>query len=200
MYAFFLLDWQRHFLPQSSSPVCQAPLIGCAQTSSCYHGSSSTAGICMRACPIPRIRRIWFSPELPDESLDEHIQYMPRYEALGWTMSMLTKFVDFPRVVGGIRGWDERPGQQACQRIMILSGTEDPLIDPPMMHKLTTRYRQSVAEPGDIEKIDEKLYEEDRGQGVRLVLVKGASHHFQNDVQSIAAVGAQRLLDFVQQL
>ncbi|KZP10244.1 alpha/beta-hydrolase [Athelia psychrophila] len=176
--------------------------------------------------PTPaRIRRVWFSRELPAAQLDARVRGMPRYEALWWAVPLLVRFADFRRVVGGISGWEGgaeggggeegtatgtgtegagqgqgRRGAETHQRIMVISGSEDPLTDPLMMRRLSERYRASAGAPGSIEMIANERYDEDRGQGVRSVLVHGGSHCLHNDVQSIADVGVQRLLSFVQQL
>ncbi|KZP14903.1 alpha/beta-hydrolase [Athelia psychrophila] len=194
--------------------VLVAPVPGSGMLRVCAHALRADPLLLARALahglhpqtlvPTPaRIRRVWFSRELPAAQLDARVRGMPRYEALWWAVPLLVRFADFRRVVGGGQRGREREGRRGAethQRIMVISGSEDPLTDPLMMRRLSERYRASAGAPGSIEMIANERYDEDRGQGVRSVLVHGGSHCLHNDVQSIADVGVQRLLSFVQQL
>jgi pimeloyl-ACP methyl ester carboxylesterase len=152
-----------------------------------------------------QVRRIFFSPQYPDDKLEEFIQYLAESDSIVWAIGMIRKFVDFRRVVQrGVDGWggDKLDGE----RILIMAGELDILMDSRMIHRLAKHYRKAVRGSvdekvdrvtGDVERSQE-AYTEDRGDGVRMVVVKGAGHHVQNDLQW--EVGAQRVVDFLQQL
>jgi pimeloyl-ACP methyl ester carboxylesterase len=122
---------------------------------------------------------------------------------------MIPKFVDFRKVVErsivGLGG-----SKPDSERILILVGELDVFMDVRTMHRLAKRYREAVRhsigenEEGRVSSFEghevdgEQAYMEDRGDGVRMVVVKGAGHHVQNDLQW--EVGAQRVVDFLQQL
>jgi hypothetical protein len=151
-----------------------------------------------------QVRRIFFSSQYPDDKLEEFIQYLAESEAVFWALGMISKFVDSRRVVQSIAGWGG--GKPNEERILIMGGELDILMDVRMMHRLAKHYRNAVR--GSVgEKVDlvtgdmeysEEAYTEDRGDGVRMVVVKRAGHHVQNDLQW--EVGAQRVVDFLQQL
>ena len=151
------------------------------------------------------VRRLMFCSEYPDDKLEHFTRYLAESEAMVWALGMVPKFADFQRVVqrgtAGLGG-----GRTDGERIMILSGELDELMDVPMTQQLAMRYRNTVRDVTgekvlhvscDVEYVEEK-YTEDRGNGVRMVIVKGSGHHVQNDLQW--EVGAERIEDFLQQL
>jgi len=152
-----------------------------------------------------QVRRIFFSSQYPDDDdkLEDFIQYLAESEAVFWALGMTSKFVDFRRVVQNIAGWGG--GKLDGERILIMGGELDILMDPQMIHRLAKDYRNTARDSMG-EKVDrindvgysEEAYTEDREDGVRVVIVKGAGHHVQNDLQW--EVGAQRVVDFLQQL
>jgi hypothetical protein len=92
---------------------------------------------------------------------------------------------------------------------LILVGELDVLMDVRMMHRLAARYRDAVrhsigenvegyVHSDKANRADTEAYTEDRGDGVRMVVVRGAGHHVQNDLQW--ETGAQRIADLLQQL
>ena len=154
------------------------------------------------------VRRLFFSPQYPNDKLEDFNQYLAESESMVWVLGMIPKFADFQIVVQrsiiGLGGSEPKG-----ERILILVGEHDVLMDVQMMRRLAMRYRdavkQSIGENGEshvgsdgANQADTEAYTENRGDGVRTVVVKGAGHHVQNDLQW--EVGAQRVADFLQQL
>jgi hypothetical protein len=155
------------------------------------------------------VRRLMFCSEYPDDKLEHFTQYLAESEAMVWALGMVPKFADFHRVVQqGTAGFGG--GRTDGERIMILAGELDELMDIPMTQRLAMRYRNTVRDVRGEKKVlrvscdvgyesdKEEKYTEDREDGVRMVIVKGSGHHVQNDLQW--EVGAQRIEDFLQQL
>ena len=151
------------------------------------------------------VRRLFFSPQFPDDKLEEFTKCLAESESWAWQLGMMLKFIDFNRVVRrSIVGWGS--GKTDGERILMLGGEGDVLMDVAMMHRLARRYRKTVRDSEGAQEIgragevgyDTETYTEDREDGVRVVILKGAGHHFQNDLQW--EVGAQRIVDFLQQL
>jgi hypothetical protein len=155
------------------------------------------------------VHRLLFSPEYPNDKLEDFTRYLPESEAFIWVLGLIPEFTDFRIVVQwsivGLKG-----GAPDRERILILAGELDVMMDVRMMHRLARRYRDAVRHmmgenaeghvSSDVgyEAGREEAYTEDRRDGVRMVVVKGAGHHVQNDLQW--EVGAQRVVDFLQQL
>jgi hypothetical protein len=151
------------------------------------------------------VRRLFFCPQFPNDKLEEFTQYLAESEAMVWAFGMIPKFANFRNIVdrsiAGLAG-----SKPDGDRILIVEGELDKLMDVPMLRRLANKYRNAVRESvgadGDTyaghEVIREEAYIEDREAGVRMVIVKGAGHHIQNDLQW--EVGAQRVLHFLQQL
>lgn len=154
-------------------------------------------------------RRIFFSPQYPSDKLEKFARYFSESESMVCVLGMIPKFVDFRSVVQrsivGLGGC-----KPESERILILVGELDVFMDVRTMHRLAKRYREavrhSIDENGEArvssfeghEADREQTYMEDRGDGVRMVVVKGAGHHVQNDLQW--EVGVERVVDFLQQL
>jgi len=156
------------------------------------------------------VQRLFFSPQYPNDKLEEFTQYLAETETMIWVLGLIPKFVDFrivvQRSIVGLGG-----SKPAGERIMILAGELDMLMDVGTMHRLAKRYRDTVRHSMSEEKDadvtgsevedeadEEEAYTEDREDGVRMVVIKGAGHHIQNDLQW--EVGAERVADFLQQL
>jgi len=156
------------------------------------------------------LRRLFFSSQYPNDKLEDFNQYLPESESMVWVLGLIVKFADFrimvERSITGLGG-----SKPDGERILILVGEQDVLMDVRMMRRLATRYRDAVKQlvlsensqgrvgsDEDNEAADTETYTENRGNGVRTVVVKGAGHHVQNDLQW--EVGAQRIADFLQQL
>lgn len=119
---------------------------------------------------------------------------------------MMKPFTSFPRILGQISGWDEHGGA----RVMVLRGEYDRLMTLPVMEKLTGAFREAYRQlvrvtdkKIDWRREDEASFagaggEDTQADGVRFCCVPDAGHHMQNDVGW--EVGAQKLLDFYEQL
>jgi len=155
------------------------------------------------------VHRLLFSPGYPSDKLEDFTRYLPESEAIIWVLGLILEFTDFrivvQRSIVGLKG-----GAPDGERILILAGELDVMMDIQMMRRLTKRYRDAVRHvmgenaqghvSSDVgyEAEREEAYTEDRGDGVRMVVVKGAGHHVQNDLQW--EVGVQRVVVFLQQL
>jgi hypothetical protein len=137
---------------------------------------------------------------------------MPAYESLYWPMEMMGHFwtwykgspfwLDVNKIIGNISGSSDKPGND-CIGIML--GDEDVLMDLDMGRKQFAEYRQALQrgtgpKAGDgLLSIDSEVagMTSDSSGGVRFMVVEGAGHHVQNDVQQ--ETGAEGLLRFVRQ-
>ena len=88
-------------------------------------------------------------------------------------------------------------------RICIIDGSKDMMMDARVYERQAADYRTALESQQDQKKIDVSSRQpqptsgapNESAAGVRLVVVDGAGHHLQNDVQR--DVGAAALLDFV---
>jgi len=158
---------------------------------------------------ILHVHRLLFSPGYPNDKLENFTRYLSESEAIIWVLGLILEFTDFRIVVQrGIIGL--KGGAPDREKILILAGELDVMMDVRMMRCLAKRYRDAVRhvmnENAEVDVSSnvgyevrrEEVYTEDRRDGVRMVVVKGAGHHVQNDLQW--EVGAQRVADFLQQL
>jgi pimeloyl-ACP methyl ester carboxylesterase len=155
------------------------------------------------------VRRVFFSRQYPDDKLEDFTRYFSESDSMVGLIGMIPKFVDFQTVVQRGIVW-LAGGKPDGERILIIVGEHDVLMDVPLMHQLAKRYRDAVRGSMGEEQVDrvscavgyeaglEEAYTENREDGVRMVVVKGAGHYVQNDLQW--EVGAQRVADFLQQL
>lgn len=143
-------------------------------------------------------------------------RWMPFYEAMWWPMSMMGNFMDWWRgacrwlsVQDILRNISGSAKGHSRDRVCVMVGDQDVLMDIDMCRRQVAEYRQGLSATEDSHKAnieartdvqDGKAIEgvtvESAGS-VRMVVVKGAGHHVQNDAQRCEA--AEALLDFVQQ-
>jgi len=154
----------------------------------------------------------------PSSSIREFMNWMPDYESMGWPMGQMggfwtwlrgrSQWLDIQSIVRNISGAHDSERKDA---ICVMVGNQDVLMDLGMSRKSATEYRaalqvvqdgqkqklRSVSESdsSSISAIDGTMIES--AAGVQLVIVDGAGHHLQNDVQRDA--GAEALLQFVRQ-
>lgn len=146
---------------------------------------------------------------------------MPAYECMRWALGMFGSFWGWlkgrPRWLDAgdiVRNLSSVNGGERRTQICIMVGSEDMMIDVDMCRLQAAEYREAL-EPGssgsrkDQTSLSashkhrsmgtdvERLRMEDAG-GVRLVVVEGAGHHSQNDVQRDQ--GAQALRLFLEQV
>ncbi|KAB5583381.1 Alpha/Beta hydrolase protein [Coniochaeta sp. 2T2.1] len=151
-------------------------------------------------------RRVFFHGAVSDAYMEEFQRHINPYECFRWPLSMMKPFTSFPRILGQISGWDEHGGA----RVMVLRGEYDRLMTLPVMEKLTGAFREAYRQlvrvtdkKIDWRREDEASFagaggEDTQADGVRFCCVPDAGHHMQNDVGW--EVGAQKLLDFYEQL
>ena len=159
--------------------------------------------------------------ELSDMEVAEFERWMPRYESLMWPMQLFGSFWGWLRgrprwlsvrdILGGIRG-DERAleGKRGVERVCVMVGEKDVLMDVGMCSRVATEFREEIRSMRADKKmdggqdVDREVHEEDeekiveREGGVRFVVIKGAGHHTQNDVQW--EIAAEELRRFVVQV
>ncbi|KAK3718504.1 hypothetical protein LTR37_005008 [Vermiconidia calcicola] len=158
----------------------------------------------------------FFGHECPRSHVSEFMRWMPACESMGWPTGMMgslgewwrgsSSWLDLDQVVRNITG---NRNSLSSDRVCIMLGSEDVLMDIRMCHRQAAEYRASFGQKQEVENL-EKLSEQERTipphiEGVqvesvaatRLVVVESAGHHLQNDVQSEAA--AKAFLQFVQQ-
>ncbi|KAK5660708.1 hypothetical protein OQA88_12073 [Cercophora sp. LCS_1] len=148
------------------------------------------------------VRGVFFSEELDEKYVQEFQTKVSFSESFWWPLTMGHRFVDPRKVLRQITGWG------TGQRVMVLRGEVDKIMDKVQMVKLADFYRVAFASlvgEKKIEAIDEETTEtpgeggqDNIGHGVRLNMVPKAGHHLQNDVTW--ELGAAKLLAFHGQL
>ncbi len=148
------------------------------------------------------LRQAFFSKDCPEDELREFQQNLSRFESFTWAIGMLLPFVDPKKLLLNISGWG------TTDRLLIMAGTEDKLLTRSVQEKSAKVYRTAFSQLVEGGKLEAKnnqvqLLEgeggmDNTGHGVRLAWVPGSGHHLQNDVTW--KIGAEKLLDFVQQL
>ncbi|KAF2725492.1 alpha/beta-hydrolase [Polychaeton citri CBS 116435] len=131
----------------------------------------------------------FFGHLFPMSRVPDFMRWMPGYESMGWPVGMMGDIVGWwrgnanwlePRDI--LRNIDLGDAPAAnCDKICTIVGSEDMMYDERMWNRQVREYRQGIGDLGS----------------VRLVVVKGAGHHVQNDVQCEKA--AEALLKFVLQ-
>ena len=117
-------------------------------------------------------------------------------------------FINTRKVLQGILGWGGRL-TVGHQRVMVLAGGQDTLMRPSLMARTADgyvrAYRNSINKAmlksklcKDVEKDDSRKSFLTTADGVRFVIVDGAGHHLQNDLQW--EEGAKQILSFINQL
>ena len=163
------------------------------------------------------VKSAFFCDECPAEQVEEFMTWMAPYESMGWASGVNGSFwkwmmgknewLDASKIMSSLSGWD-RPGDRVC----VMVGTNDVPMDLKMATRQVSEFRESVksldvksAEEGrhiqkheregkaSITGIDTEISEK-----VRLVIVHGAGHHTQNDVQRVVA--AEALQQWIEQL
>lgn len=167
------------------------------------------------------VQQAFFGRQFPRQLVSEFRRWMPAYESMRWALGMFGSFWGWlkgrPRWLGAgniVRNLSNGTVGGRRTRICIMVGSEDMMIDVDMCRLQAAEYREAL-EPGssgsgkDQTSLSashkhrsmgtdvEGLRMEDAG-GVRLVVVEGAGHHSQNDVQRDQ--GAQALRLFLEQV
>jgi hypothetical protein len=141
---------------------------------------------------------------------------MPAYETMMWPMAMMGSFrqwlkgspswLDVKQIVNHISGSSEASVED---RVCVMVGSKDVLMDVGMARRQVAEYREALVQRVDVPEAEsgneqqpqketsiEGVTVESAG-AVRLVVVDGAGHHVQNDLQREA--GAEALLQFLRE-
>jgi pimeloyl-ACP methyl ester carboxylesterase len=161
------------------------------------------------------VHRAFFSDIFSPNKVEEFMHWMAPYESLGWASGQNGSFwkwlmgknewLEPMRILKSLNGW-ERPGDRVC----VMVGSHDRLMDLSMARRQVSELRAAVRamdmEPpagkhthgfdadtkeNDHEKATLEV-EVEALDRVRLVVVQGAGHHTQNDIQWQAAAEAVR--------
>jgi pimeloyl-ACP methyl ester carboxylesterase len=158
----------------------------------------------------------FFGSQYPMSSVPEFMKWMPFYESMGWPMGQMGGFwawlrgrpqwLDVRSIIPNISDANTNDRKDA---VCVMVGDQDVLMDLKMSEQSAAGYREALPGKADSQKLDSasrfssslsssiKGTTMDSAGGVRLVVVEGAGHHLQNDVQRDA--GAEALLQFVRQ-
>ncbi len=142
------------------------------------------------------------------------MNWMAPYESMGWVGGVngslwkclmgKNEWLEPSRILKSLSGWD-RPSDRVC----VMVGTHDVPVDLRMAERQVSEFREAVravtSESASEVKEHAQLggYDGEDGASipgidlktsdrVRYVVVHGAGHHMQNDVQAIAAAEALR--------
>lgn len=159
------------------------------------------------------VRNAFFGPAYPEDKVGEFAKWLSCYEAMWWPFGMAGKGwgiqdrvwlkpVDILRNLGGWRDGHDK--------VLVMMGTEDKIMQG-SEDRMVEEYRSAIKELQQEKKLDvvfetaqqgkvvvDEVISEQYGCGVRLVEVKDAGHHTQNDVQWREAADA--LQRFAEQL
>lgn len=165
------------------------------------------------------VKQAFFGKLFPQEMVPEFRRWMPAYESMRWAMGMCGDFWSWwkgrPKWLVArdiVRNISQSSGEDQRTRVCIMVGSEDMMIDTDMCRLQAAQYREAIeSQPPSVHKTSsiqgqrfrpdsaslEGLHAEESG-GVRLVVIAGAGHHCQNDVQrDKGAVALQQLLEQV---
>jgi hypothetical protein len=149
------------------------------------------------------VQRAFFGHGFEEQEVATFEKRMPEYESLRWPIEMMGRsWVNGGKVVQSLREWREGEGEGS--RVMIMAGDEDKLMGVQLMKDMARDYRQEVrtlvkgkpldilvGPPGHAIQAIEGI-EEESAVGVSMVVIRGAGHHIQNDVQAEQAAEALR--------
>ncbi len=148
------------------------------------------------------VHNAFFSQAFPQEKVREFSRQMPAYESMAWPIGMMKRFTDVQSTLGNIQGWGT-----SSSRVMVMAAAEDKLVGLNLMMDVACEYRKGVEElrsrkrmehvelPQTESQISENVKQDVRC-GVTMVVIEGAGHHVQNDVQADEAAEAlKRFLD-----
>jgi pimeloyl-ACP methyl ester carboxylesterase len=144
----------------------------------------------------------FFGHKFPQDQVRDFAQWMSQCESMGWPVGMMNRFTNVSNILQNIQGL----GSSAA-RIMVMAGTEDKLMGVKLMQDMAGEYRDGIRQLSDQKKIEptvetgnsiSKNVKQETENGVSMVIVEGAGHHIQNDVQADEAAEALKM--FVEQL
>ncbi|KAI0424962.1 Alpha/Beta hydrolase protein [Xylaria sp. FL1042] len=147
------------------------------------------------------IRQAFFSRDYPDDKLAEFQSHLNSFESFLWPLGMIFHFADPTKVLRSITGW----GAGNSNRVLIMAGAEERLMNKPVQEKTAETYRAAFSELArdtKFEAQDDVIHPlpgeggvDSVGHGVELAWVPGAGHHLQND--TTWEIGAEKLLAYL---
>lgn len=166
------------------------------------------------------VHQAFFGHKYPMEKIADFRRWMPAYESMGWPLGMFGEFwawwqgspkwLDIKEVTANLA----QPTHDAQrQKVCIIVGAEDMMIDVDMCRLQAAQYRQALEDrqadsagyQGSLQsrRIASQVHaiegtEVESFDGVELAVIEGAGHHVQNDMQS--RVAAQVLLRFLERV
>ena len=167
----------------------------------CFHPNSALATDTL-------VKNAFFGPEYPVSKTGEFRRWMSHYECMWWPLGMAGSgwgiqgrvWLAPTDILKNVVNWH---GSQ--DKVMVMVGSYD-LMMGGTEERMATEYRDAISQLQHEKKLDstmdsdgqhvhetmDKYVTEDRQGGVRLVRVKNAGHHTQNDVQWKEAAEALR--------
>ena len=145
------------------------------------------------------VKSAFFSSDFPIERVDAFRKFMPTYESFMWPGGLMFRIVKVQNVLRQISGWNSN-----SSRVFILAASDDKLMSSDLMERAAAEYRarfSKLMKEEEFQAADEIAQKDTGGNerhGVRYGVVKGASHHLQNDSQWEDA--ARQVLEFYEQL
>ena len=158
----------------------------------------------------------FFTHKYPWSDTREFMRWMSPYECMGWPIGQMGHFaawwqgsstwLNVKDILRNISAFSHGQGNDS---VCVMSGSEDVLMDVSMCEQQTADLRNGLRQLRDVKKLEALANEgsssaksidgmtQDSADGVRLVVVQGAGHHLQNDLQR--DIGAEALLQFVRQ-
>ncbi|KAJ9603833.1 hypothetical protein H2200_011354 [Cladophialophora chaetospira] len=158
------------------------------------------------------VHRALFSDKYPIEKVKEFMTWMAPYESFGWATGVNGSFwkwltgknewLDPLKILKSVNGW-ERPGDRVC----VMVGSHDVPMDLKVARRQAGEFREvaramefqaSAEQERETREEDIPGVDSESMERVRLVIVQGAGHHVQNDIQQ--AAGAEALRRWIEQL
>ncbi|KAF7512352.1 hypothetical protein GJ744_001920 [Endocarpon pusillum] len=148
------------------------------------------------------VHNAFFSQAFPQDKVREFSRQMSAYESMTWAIGMMKRFTDVPSILANIQGWGT-----SSSRVMVMAAEADKLMGVKLMMDMAGEYREGVEglsirkkiEHVELPQTESRISEnvkQDVKSGVTTVVVMGAGHHVQNDVQADEAAEAlKRFLD-----
>ncbi|KAM0720929.1 hypothetical protein Q7P37_003214 [Cladosporium fusiforme] len=167
------------------------------------------------------VQQAFFGRSFPATMVAEFRRWMPAYESMGWPLGMFGEFwawcIGRPRWLDAkdiVRNISRSQEENLHAQICIMVGSEDMMIDVDMCRSQVAQYREAlISRASSTDSKERSLYSgqkngadfagiegiqaEDAG-GVHFVVIEGAGHHSQNDVQRDR--GARALQRFLEQV
>lgn len=159
---------------------------------------------------IKLVHGAFFCPQFPLSAVREFARWMPAYESMGWPMGMggsfwgwwrgCAKWLEPRDILLNVSSAREVDGKDS---VCVVVGEKDMMLRGTIWDQQVAELRDGLSQLRDGHGAKAAPQEEIEGAevrsegGVRLIVVQGAGHHLQNDLQR--DVGAEALLRFAKQ-